>query len=275
VGHQPIEQHAYGRELLLDRRCGNLVLQLLYISGDVMGPDRGRREATIFAPGEEPGAGPGVSAARVRVADVGGEEFDVAPGCFVAEIGDQRRHDIQRALVGGDFGRRDGRRQLVLWFLGLGQNGPPYPVLSDMIKDVIIRETLAKGRGGGPRRTGVALWRRLLGTGPSRQSFAIRSCSHGRTYRRIRTSPRSSSTVRGRSSPSKSSNFRAGWSATSRSRSPSAAARSRLSSATAARSSSARCEFECPICSRIRTASGTARCVLASTVADCANGAGR
>jgi hypothetical protein len=89
AGHQPIEQHAYGRELLLDRRCGNLVLQLLYISGDVMGPDRGRRQATIFAPGEEPGAGPGVSAARVRVADVGGEEFDVAPGCFVAEIGDQ------------------------------------------------------------------------------------------------------------------------------------------------------------------------------------------
>jgi len=93
-------------ELLLHGGCRHLVLQLLYISGDVMGPDRGRRQATIFAPGEEPGAGPGVSAARVRVADVGGEEFDVAPGCFVAEIGDQRRHDIQRALVGGDFGRR-------------------------------------------------------------------------------------------------------------------------------------------------------------------------
>jgi hypothetical protein len=27
----------------------------------------------------------------VRVADVRGEEFDVAPGSFVAEIGDQRR----------------------------------------------------------------------------------------------------------------------------------------------------------------------------------------
>jgi hypothetical protein len=42
------------------------------------------------------------------------EEFDTAPRSFVAEIGDQRRHDIRRALVGGDRGRRDSRRQPVL-----------------------------------------------------------------------------------------------------------------------------------------------------------------
>ena len=33
-----------------------------------------------------------VCAARVRVADVGGEEFDVTPAGLVARTGDQRRH---------------------------------------------------------------------------------------------------------------------------------------------------------------------------------------
>ena len=54
-------------------------------------------------------------------ADVGGEEFDIAPGRLVAQIGDQRRHDVQRARVGGDVGLVDRRRKLLL---GLVQNGP-------------------------------------------------------------------------------------------------------------------------------------------------------
>jgi hypothetical protein len=78
------------------------VLQLLYmsgdISGDVMRPDRRRHQAGFLAPGKEPIAGAGISAARVRVADVGGEEFDIASGSFVTEVGDQRRHDVQRTL---------------------------------------------------------------------------------------------------------------------------------------------------------------------------------
>jgi hypothetical protein len=118
---QPVEQHADRRELLLDRRRRDLDLQLLYISGDVVRPDRRRRQTAVFAPGEKPVARSGIGAARVRVADVGGEEFDIAPGGFLAEIGDQRRHDVQRALVGRDLGLLDRRRKLVL---GVRQSGP-------------------------------------------------------------------------------------------------------------------------------------------------------
>ncbi len=90
-----------------------------------MRADRGGHEAAVVAPGEEPGAGPGVSAAGVGIADIGREELDIAPGGFVAEIGDQRRHDIQRTLVGGGLRRRDGRRHPVLRFLRLVEIGPP------------------------------------------------------------------------------------------------------------------------------------------------------
>jgi hypothetical protein len=119
---EPVEQHPHRRELLLDRGRRDLVLQLLYICGDVMGADRRRRQAAVIAPGEEPVAGPGIRSAGVRVADVGSEKFDVAPGGFLAEIGDQRRHDIQCAQIGRDLGRRDGRRQLVFRFR---QSEPP------------------------------------------------------------------------------------------------------------------------------------------------------
>ena len=100
--------------MLFDGRRRDRVLQLLYISRHIMRPDRGGRQAAFLAPREKPVAGSDVSPARVRVADVGREEFDVAPGGFVAEIGDQCRHDVRRALVGGDAGLGDGRRKLVL-----------------------------------------------------------------------------------------------------------------------------------------------------------------
>jgi hypothetical protein len=48
----------------------------------------------------------------VHVADVGGEELDIAPRRRVAEIGDQRRDDIRRPLIDGDFGLLERRRQL-------------------------------------------------------------------------------------------------------------------------------------------------------------------
>jgi hypothetical protein len=85
-------------------------------------PDRRRRQTTVFAPGEKPVAGSGIGAARVRVADVGGKEFDVAPGGFIAEISDQRRHDIRCTLVGGDLGLLYRCRKLVL---DVCQSAPP------------------------------------------------------------------------------------------------------------------------------------------------------
>ena len=63
-------------------------------------------------------AGPGIGSACVRVADVGGEEFDRAPGGFLAEIGDQRRHDVRRrwsavmpawVMVAGSWVSGDGK----------------------------------------------------------------------------------------------------------------------------------------------------------------------
>jgi hypothetical protein len=88
--NEPIEQHAHGGELVFDGRRRGLRLQLLYIGGDVVRPDRGKREAAPFAPGEKPGARAGIGAECVRVADIGGEELDVAPAGLVAEVGDQR-----------------------------------------------------------------------------------------------------------------------------------------------------------------------------------------
>ena len=142
--NKPIEQHADRCELLLDRRRRNLGLQLLYICGDVVWPDRCRRQVLILAPREEPGAGPRIGPARVRVADVGGEEFDIAPRGLVAEISDERRDDVRGAWVGGDVGLLDGRRKLVSRVV---QNEPPYPDISRLIKDVIIREPDAQGAG--------------------------------------------------------------------------------------------------------------------------------
>src|SRR5205807_8284688 len=93
-----------------------------YIGGDIERSDRSERKATLLAPGEESGARPGIGAARVRVADVGGEEFDIAPARVIPDVGDQRRHDQRRMRVGSrDFGLGDGGRKL-----GLGriQSGP-------------------------------------------------------------------------------------------------------------------------------------------------------
>jgi len=49
-----------------------------------MRPDRRERQAALVAPGEEADARPGIGTARVGVANVGGEEFDVAPGGQIA-----------------------------------------------------------------------------------------------------------------------------------------------------------------------------------------------
>jgi hypothetical protein len=76
-GGQPVDEPAHRGELLLPvrRRMGQSTC--LYICGDVIWPNRPRRRPTFVATSEEC---PGVSAARVRVADVGREEVDIAPG---------------------------------------------------------------------------------------------------------------------------------------------------------------------------------------------------
>src|SRR5262249_36058228 len=65
AGHHPVEQHPYGGELLLDRRCRDLVLSLLDIGRNVMGPDSGERKASILTPREKPIARPEISPTRV------------------------------------------------------------------------------------------------------------------------------------------------------------------------------------------------------------------
>ena len=55
----------------------------------VGGDDRGKREAAVLAPAEKPVARPKVCTPGVRIADVRREKFDIAPGGFVAEIGDE------------------------------------------------------------------------------------------------------------------------------------------------------------------------------------------
>jgi hypothetical protein len=62
-----------------------LRLQTLDIGRDVKRPDRGERQAALFAPGKKPAARPGIGSARVRITDIGGEEFDIAPRGFVAQ----------------------------------------------------------------------------------------------------------------------------------------------------------------------------------------------
>jgi hypothetical protein len=77
-----------------------------------MRPDRRWHQASVFAPRKEPAARTRIGSAGVRVADIGGEEFDIAPRRCVAEIDDQRRDDIRRPLIDSDLGLLDRRRQL-------------------------------------------------------------------------------------------------------------------------------------------------------------------
>jgi hypothetical protein len=87
-------------------------LTLLYIGGDVVRPDRRERQAASVAPGEEPAARPRIGAPRVGVADVGGEEFDIAPAGGITGSGDQRRDQGDGVSRDRDRGKRDDGREL-------------------------------------------------------------------------------------------------------------------------------------------------------------------
>ena len=74
------------------------LLKCLYISGDIEWLDRGQRQPAILAPGEELITGAGVCTARIRVADIGGKEFYVAPG---------RAGSLRSAISAGTTGWAD------------------------------------------------------------------------------------------------------------------------------------------------------------------------
>ena len=114
AGDQPVEQHADGGEVLLDRRLLEILAERLDIGGDVQRLDVGElADLVLVAPGEEPHDGPVIGHARVLVADGGGEEFEEAARGLVAGVGDRRAAPR----------RRGGPRRLSAAGIGLAQ-GP-------------------------------------------------------------------------------------------------------------------------------------------------------
>jgi hypothetical protein len=92
AGHQPVEQMTDRSEPLLDARRGELARADLDPGGDVHRlHGRDRWHAGGGAPGQKFLSGPGVGAARVRVANLGGEEFEEAHRGALAGSGDERR----------------------------------------------------------------------------------------------------------------------------------------------------------------------------------------
>ncbi len=90
--HQPVEQHADGGQPLLDGRRRKPASEALDPGGDVHGLDVEQTKAGLVAPVEEFAGGAVIGFAGVRVADVGGEEFDEAAAGVRAARGDHRRH---------------------------------------------------------------------------------------------------------------------------------------------------------------------------------------
>ena len=91
---QPVEQHADGGEVLLDRRLLEILAERLDIGGDVQRLDVGElADPVMVAPGEEPPAGMVIGRAGVLVADGGGEEFQEAARGVVAGVGDDYGND--------------------------------------------------------------------------------------------------------------------------------------------------------------------------------------
>ena len=104
--NQPIEQHADGRQVLLDGRRRVGLRQLLDVGGHQHRLNPVQRQAPDLAPVGEPVDGRQVGHARVRVTDVGGEEFP-EPGFGFIGAGEQDRggpvrYPAQRDVLDGD-----------------------------------------------------------------------------------------------------------------------------------------------------------------------------
>ena len=122
------------------------MLQLLDLGADVMRPDRRQRQAAFLAPGEEPAAGPGVGPARVRVADVGGEELDIAPAAAsptsAISAGTTAHFGARWSMTISACGIVAGSRAI-----GWSEIGPPTRINSWLIKVLIMRDGDRQGRG--------------------------------------------------------------------------------------------------------------------------------
>jgi hypothetical protein len=109
---KPVEQHPHGGELLLHVRCRMRLLAGFNVAGHVDGADRHQCEAALIAPGEKLLARTRIGSSRVRVADVGGEEFQIAPRGLVAGVGDQRWHQVG-VVRGGEHAGSDDCGELI------------------------------------------------------------------------------------------------------------------------------------------------------------------
>jgi hypothetical protein len=104
AGDQPIEQMADCGEPLLDARCRELARAGLDPCRDMYRLHRGDRgHAGGGAPRQEFVCRAGIGPARVRVADVSGEEFEEAHAGALAG-GDDERGDRRRCRQGEGFG---------------------------------------------------------------------------------------------------------------------------------------------------------------------------
>ena len=91
--HEPVEQHSDGRQVLLDGRWRVGLRQLLNVGGHDHRLNPVQRQAPGLAPVGEPVRGRQVGHARVRVTDVGGEEFP-EPFFGIVGAGKQGRGDL-------------------------------------------------------------------------------------------------------------------------------------------------------------------------------------
>jgi hypothetical protein len=90
--HEPVEQHAHRRQVLLDRGRRVGLAQVLDVGGDVDRLEAAElAEAADLAPAEKLGNSPGVGVPGIAVADVGGEELEKAAAGVIAGGGDLRR----------------------------------------------------------------------------------------------------------------------------------------------------------------------------------------
>jgi hypothetical protein len=93
AGHQPVEQVADRGEPLLDARRGEFARPGLDPRRDVHWLDGSdRRHTGARAPGQKFLRGAGISPTRVRVAEVGREEFEEAHASMIAGRGDELWH---------------------------------------------------------------------------------------------------------------------------------------------------------------------------------------
>jgi hypothetical protein len=96
AGDEPVEQMTNRGEPLLDARRRELARPGLDPGGDVQRLHlRHRLHAGMFAPGQKIGHGAAIRAARVRVADLGGEKFEEADAGAVAGGVDQGREGVR------------------------------------------------------------------------------------------------------------------------------------------------------------------------------------